>query len=114
MGAGNNGQHSVEEIKQAKDALDKAQKHAASIIDLATQSNPGIDTWGVIGSVIFQPWVEAHLDDTYDYLKQMAECLDDHVTALDTAAGNYKTNEDAMSDALKKIQTAIEDVRPVF
>lgn len=108
MGAGDRGQHSVEEIQRAKDALAKAQEHATSIIGLATQSNPGLDTWGVIGSVIFQPWVEADLDDTYEHLKQMAECLGDHVTALDTAAGLYKAHEEGTTEALKKIQEAID------
>ena len=98
------------ELEQATERLRGIQENAAGIIELAAKSDPGFETWGVLGTALFEPWAEAHLDDTYEHLRQMGECLTDHVGAMDANRQFYQVQEQELSEALDQLDDAIDKI----
>lgn len=113
MGGGgyDHGRHADEDFQRAKERLEEIQQNAAGIVDLAAESNPGSDTWGLLGMALFAPQVDEHLQATYGHLKEMSECLIDHIGALDDSRNFYNIEEQDLADSLDTLQDAIDNIK---
>lgn len=112
MGGGgyDHGRHQDEDFQRAKERLEEIQQNAAGIVDLAAESNPGSDTWGMLGMKLFAPDAEEHLRETYEHLQEMSECLIDHIGALDDSRNFYNVEEQELADSLDALDDAIDSI----
>ncbi|MEV6345276.1 hypothetical protein [Actinoplanes sp. NPDC051851] len=97
----------LEEIKKAQATLRRLHERTVALLDLAADADPDWGVWGLVGAP-FAVWYWQYAGDLFENMHNMGEALDSNVKALGWTGEAYEGADDAMAEALAKIQRELD------